>query len=284
VLTMDVRKYFPSIDHAILKATVRRALKDENVLWLCDRIIDEANDQEPVRQYFSGDRLFDPTERRHGIPIGNLTSQVFANLYLDPLDHFVTERLRVGRYLRYMDDFCCFGDDRDGLRAVRAAIREELAAVRLRLNEGKSRLRRVREGITFLGFVVRPSSLRLNQRGVRRQRQRVRRLRRGFAEGTIDWQQVAASLTAWQAHAAHGTTARLCRQVLANAVFSRPAGGERGIGAACASAAGAGKVTRAQGRICENSVGACPSDRGATGWRDHPRAARRFAAVHPIPA
>jgi len=222
VLKMDIRKFFPTMDHEILKGRIRRFVKDPEVLRLCDLIIDGSNEQEPVIQWFAGDDLFTPVIRRKGIPIGNLTSQFFANIYLDALDHFVKERLRVGRYLRYVDDFCCFHDDKGFLREIRSEISAFLAGLRQTLNQGKSRIRRVKEGIEFLGFVVFPEEMRLNQTAVRRQRRRIRRLRQEFAEGAIDWPKVKASLQAWNAHAAHGTTWRLRRDVFEAAVFSRP--------------------------------------------------------------
>ncbi len=89
VLKMDIRKFFPTVDHEILKTCIRRAVKDPEVLRLCDLIIDRSNDQEQVIQYFPGDDLFTPVTCRKGIPIGNLTSQFFANVYLDALDHFI---------------------------------------------------------------------------------------------------------------------------------------------------------------------------------------------------
>ena len=82
VLKCDVRKFFPSVDHEILKETVARKVKDRNALWLVDRIIDGSNPQEPVWDWFPGDDLLTRTERRLGLPIGNQTSQFFANVFL----------------------------------------------------------------------------------------------------------------------------------------------------------------------------------------------------------
>ena len=95
VLKCDVRKFFPSIDHQILKDLVARKIKDTGVLWLVDRIIDGSNPQEPVSAWFPGDDLFTPSERRRGLPIGNQTRQFSANVYLNPFDHFVKEVLRA---------------------------------------------------------------------------------------------------------------------------------------------------------------------------------------------
>lgn len=91
--------FFPSIDHAILKTLIRRKIKCRDTLWLIETIIDHSNPQEPVAAYFPGDDLLSPFERRHGLPIGNLTSQFFANIYLNGFDHFVKETLFIKKYL-----------------------------------------------------------------------------------------------------------------------------------------------------------------------------------------
>ena len=220
VLKMDIHKFFPTLDHVVLKQCIRRTLKDPHVLWLCNLIVDHSNEQERVVQHFPDD-LFTPLFRRHGIPIGNLTSQFFANVYLDALDHFVKERLRVKRYLRYVDDFCCFHDDKRVLSDLRATIADFLLGLRLRLNEGKSRVRQVKEGIEFLGFVVFPQQLRLNHSAVRRQRRRIRWLQNAYASDVLTWREVTASLQAWNAHAEYGTTWKLRKDVFDKALFIR---------------------------------------------------------------
>ena len=85
VLLCDVRKYFPSIDHDIVLSLVRRRIKDRGVLWLLGRIVASSCAQEPAVWHFPGDDLFTPAGRRRGLPIGNLTSQLLANVMLDPL-------------------------------------------------------------------------------------------------------------------------------------------------------------------------------------------------------
>jgi len=226
ILKMDIRKFFPSLDHEILKQKIARTVKDREVLGLCRLIIDQSNQQERVIQYFPGDTLLTPLERRIGIPIGNLTSQFLANVYLDGLDHFVKDGLRVRRYLRYVDDFCCFADDKQDLRWIRDEIVDHLETIRLRLNDGKSRIRQLKEGVEFLGFVFFDNTTRLNQRGVKRQRARVKLLQRDYADERLSWEDVKASLQAWDAHAAHGRTWRLRSRVFESAVFQRnqPAG------------------------------------------------------------
>ncbi len=218
VLKLDIRKFFPSIDHEVLKATLRRTLKDQQILALCDRIIDGSNQQEPIVQFFPGDTLFSPMERRRGIPIGNLTSQFFGNLFLDPLDHFIKERLCARHYLRYVDDLALFSDDKVELRAWRGEIGQRLLGFRLRLNEGKSRIRQLKEGVDFLGFVCLSDHTRLSSRNTRIMRRRVRRWRRMLAGNQSGMQEIKRSLRAWRAHATHGDTWRLQLVVAAQSV------------------------------------------------------------------
>jgi retron-type reverse transcriptase len=103
VLKCDIRKYFQSIDHAILLERIERRISCIRTLWLIRKVIGSRTD-ETCAFYFDGDDLFTPLERRRGIPIGNLTSQFFANVYLDGFDHYVKEVLRCKYYIRYADD------------------------------------------------------------------------------------------------------------------------------------------------------------------------------------
>ena len=220
VLVCDVRKFFPSIDHQVVKYLVLRRVKDPGVLWLLDIIIDASCEQEPAAWHFPDDDLLVPLSRRRGLPIGNLTSQVLANVVLDPVDHLVKEQLRVKGYLRYCDDMALFGQDKSRLHQARARMQEKLWSLRLRLNEGKSRVRRTDEGITWLGFRVLPGGrLRVKRDSARRFSRRLRRLREGLRAGETSVEDVTRSVQAWLAHAAHGDCCKLCDDILARAVF-----------------------------------------------------------------
>ena len=96
---MDIRRYFPSIDHAVLKRQLDRVFKDPDLIALMAVIIDRGEVPEPHYRYFPGDDLFTPYDRSKGLPIGNLTSQLWANTYLSGFDHWAMEELRVGAYL-----------------------------------------------------------------------------------------------------------------------------------------------------------------------------------------
>jgi retron-type reverse transcriptase len=95
VLKCDIRKYFPSIDHRILKDLLARVVKCKRTLALAARIIDGSNEQEEVLAWFPGDALFTPLERRRGLPIGNQTSQFFANVYLNSLQASAARHVEV---------------------------------------------------------------------------------------------------------------------------------------------------------------------------------------------
>jgi retron-type reverse transcriptase len=221
VLKADVRKFFPSLDHAILKELLARKLKDPKVLWLCDRIIDSSNPQEPVLMWFPGDDLLTPSERRRGIPIGNQTSQFFANVYLDPLDHFVRDRLGVGGYLRYVDDMLVFDDDTRRLADTRNRIEDFAGTLRLRLHPDKTVIFPVTQGIPFLGYRVFPTHRLLAKDNVRRFRRRVRRMQRQYARGEIGPAEVRQRLMSWKGHAAQADTYLLRRRLFASMSFQR---------------------------------------------------------------
>jgi retron-type reverse transcriptase len=214
ILQCDVRKYFPSIDLEILKGLICRKIKCQDTLWLIDTIIDGSNEQEPVVEYFPGDELLTPVERRRGLPIGNLTSQFFANLYLSPLDHFVKEQLQLGRYLRYVDDFAAFSDDWQELADARLAIEDCLATLRLKIHPIKSQLFKTLQGANFVGFRVLPDRIRVRNDNLRRARRRLKVLQRQYEAGEIELAALEQRLRSWEAHLLHGDTYRLRQQVL----------------------------------------------------------------------
>jgi len=225
VLKTDISKYFPSIDLTILETLLARKIKDPRVLDLLDLIIHSSNPQEFVRAYFPGDDLFTPLTRRRGIPIGNLTSQFFANVYLDPLDHFVKEVLGAPGYLRYTDDIAVFGPDKRTLRLWRLQMEGFLARrLRLELHPRKTQVFPVDQGTDFLGFRVFPDHRKLRKSTLTSRRRKLRRLVRDFGRGGIEIDRVRASIQSWLGHAGHGDTHGLRRAVLAELRFRRGTG------------------------------------------------------------
>lgn len=220
VLQCDIRKYFPSIDHEILKQIIRRKIKCQDTLWLIELIIDSSNPQETVIEYFPGDDLLTPILRRHGLPIGNLTSQFFANLYLNDFDHFIKEKLQVKKYLRYVDDFLLCGDDWDFLTEARKKIEEYLASLRLIIHPIKSQLFETRQGANFVGFRVLPDRVRVRNDNLRRARRRLKQLKAGYADGEVPLTHLIQRLQSWEAHLKHGDTYQLRKDIFNQYIFT----------------------------------------------------------------
>ena len=190
VLKMDIEQYFPSIDHEILKAKLRRTLKDRYVLALLDRIIDTAPEASGRADFytFPGDDLFTHTERTTGLPIGNLTSQFFANLYLDAVDHFIKKQLGVRAYLRYVDDLVVLGRDKGLLHEIRERIRDRLVDERLRLHPRKAHIYHTARGIDLFGYQVFPDKRRLRNDNGHAFYRRLRKMAQLYSEGILDWE------------------------------------------------------------------------------------------------
>jgi RNA-directed DNA polymerase len=221
VLQCDVRQFFPSVDHQILRRMLARHIADPHVLWLIDRILESsvgviAGEYKMV--WFPGDELF-AAARPRNLPIGNLTSQFWANVYLNSLDQFVKQRLRCRCYVRYCDDFLLFHDDKAVLHEWRGDIVEHLATLRLTLHEARAVVYPVRTGIPFLGFRIFPHHRRLLHSKVHAFARRLRWLRVGYEAGDLTAEQVRFSVQGWLAHASHAQTYRLRRRLLGEVSF-----------------------------------------------------------------
>lgn len=137
-LKMDIKRFFDSVGHQILKQLIRKKVKDEKALVIIDEIIDSFHTIAGV-----------------GIPLGNVTSQLFANIYLHELDDFIKQRLREKFYLRYCDDFIILSEDRSHLESLVPFISEFLGSIlHLELHPKKVILRKLSQGIDFIGYIL----------------------------------------------------------------------------------------------------------------------------------
>lgn len=216
VLACDVVQFFPSIDHQILQATLNRRVRDPATQRLIALILasgvgvlSEAYDM----VYFPGDDLF-AANRARGLPIGNLTSQFWANCFLNSFDHFVVRELRCPAYLRYVDDALLFADDKHSLWRWRQAIVERLARLRLIIHEEKAQVRPVTEGISFLGFVVYPTHRLLKRRKGIAYRRKLAGLLDAYEQGQLDQQALDHSIRGWINHVRYGDTWGLRNAIL----------------------------------------------------------------------
>jgi len=217
VLQCDIRQFFPAIDHSLLRRTLNRRIQDGGIRRLIALILASgvgvlAEEYDMV--YYPGDDLF-AVNRPRGLPIGNLTSQFWANCYLNEFDHFVNRELRCGAYLRYVDDFLLFADDKNTLWQWRSAISERLAALRLTLHEHKAHPRPCTEGIPFLGFTTYPDHRRLKQSKGIAYRRKLTILLAAYRAGRIDLATLEHSLQGWINHVRFGDTWGLRKAMLA---------------------------------------------------------------------
>ena len=164
-LKLDVRKFFASIHHGVLKSQLARLFKEENLLNILYQIIDSYE--------ASADR---------GLPIGNLTSQYFANHYLSGLDHYIKENLRIKAYVRYMDDMVLWCQDKQVLLVARAAI-THFVEEELSCTLKPTQLNRTRLGLPFLGYRIHPHYTRLLQKSKVRFIRKMQQIYRYKAEG-----------------------------------------------------------------------------------------------------
>ncbi len=193
VLKCDVRKFFESIDHAVLREKLFRVVHCPGVRALMCLILD--SHATPAQ------------ESCCGLPLGNLTSQLWANFYLDSLDHWINTEMKFGAYARYTDDFLIFNNDKAALWDLHAAIITQLTALRLQLAMPKSKLMQTDEGVPFCGFVfrpgLRPRVLGATKRRFEQRRSRLARSRDIFA--------LSQAVVSWYAFSREGNTVGLRR-------------------------------------------------------------------------
>lgn len=141
-LHCDIKKFFASVDHEILLKLLKNRIKDKGIIWLLPEVINSFHSQD---------------KNGKGIPLGNLTSQIFANIYLNELDQFIKHKLKVKYYLRYADDFLILSDSKNYLNHLIKPIEFYLQdKLKLELHPQKIIFRKLEWGIDFLGYIVLP--------------------------------------------------------------------------------------------------------------------------------
>lgn len=213
VLKCDIKKFFPSIDHKLLKNEIRWKIRCADTLWLIDAIIDNSNPQEEHLVHFPGDDLFTPLGRRRGLPIGNLTSQWWGNVYLNRFDHFVKEELRAPGYIRYVDDFVLFGSEKEQLHLWKKEIANYLIGLRLLLHPDKTHIYPVDHGVPFLGFLIFPRYRIVRKQHTKRYRRFLRKKLLLREAGRLSPDQLELALNSWLGHIRFGQHQRLEYQI-----------------------------------------------------------------------
>lgn len=197
ILKGDISKYFYSIDHDILKRQVQKLIQDKDILNLCNLIIDS-------------------TEGK-GLPIGNQTSQAFALLYLNDLDHLIKDKMGIKYYGRYMDDFYIIMPEKEKLKKILGIVKQEVEKLGLSLNP-KTQIFPLKNGIDFLGFhsyltdsgkIVK----KIRRRSKNNAKRRLRKLLLMRKNGKTSKEKVLKSYNCWMNHAKHGNTYHLRKNI-----------------------------------------------------------------------
>ncbi|MBI5390005.1 group II intron reverse transcriptase domain-containing protein [Candidatus Woesearchaeota archaeon] len=197
-LKADIRHYFETVDHSVLLHIIRKMVNDDDILWLVRTILDN---------YCRG-------QHGKGMPLGNWTSQFFANVYLNELDHFVKHQLKVKYYIRYVDDFVILSRSKKKLEADLQHIAAFLSTLCLQLHPGKSRILPLSKGIPFLGFKVFYHCKRVRRNNIRSMEQRLRYLLNACREEEMDYQCLLDVLQGWNAYAMHGNSYHLRQRIV----------------------------------------------------------------------
>jgi hypothetical protein len=203
VLKCDIKSFFESIDHDILKAVVRKRVKDEDALWLVEEIIQI--------HYSTRLSLFS----WKCLPIGNLTSQLFANMYLNKFDQFVKQKLKLRHYARYTDDFVIVSEDREFLEQFIPVFGDFLrTTLSLNLHPKKVSIRRASQGVDFLGLIC------FNRYQLLRTKTKTRMFRKLHAKveqynaGKVEKDRLKQSLQSYLGVLSHANAYRLSQKLL----------------------------------------------------------------------
>jgi RNA-directed DNA polymerase len=182
-LKMDIEKYFDSIDHHILKTLLQRKIKDFKFLRVLFRIIENGGDN------------------GKGLPIGNLTSQFLANVYLNGFDHFAKDHSAIRHYIRYMDDFVVFSEDKIFLKSLKSTIEGYLQTeLNLRLKEKSTVLNHKQNGLSFIGARIYPGTIRIHPKTLRRGKTKLKLRKFELDNGRIGEEKFVAALNSINAH------------------------------------------------------------------------------------
>jgi hypothetical protein len=215
ICKMDIAKYFYRVDHEVLIDLWKRVIKDWRALWLLSLTLPK---DIPCGMDLDTGEMINGV----GMPIGNLPSQMHANFNLNPLDQFIKHELKAKYYIRYMDDMCIVGTDkqliRNQMEEAEAFARKHL---RLQFNHKKTCIRTEAQGIDFCCYRVWRDHIRLRKKTALRMKHHLKWLQKQFALGNLNTEQFDCSLQSHLGQMQHCDSCRLMRGVLAGIVLKR---------------------------------------------------------------
>ncbi len=205
-LKADIRHYFASVDHEVLLSILRRTIKDEHVVWLIKKILDN----------------FETEINGKGMPLGNLTSQFFANVYLNELDYFVKHHLRAKYYLRYVDDFVILHQNKKTVESYHERIICFLKSLNLELHPDKTKIIPLRNGLTFLGYRNFHYHRLLRKSNVRTYKKKILREQELMKKGLLSQEEIMQHLQGWFGYAQWANTYRLRQEIMKKCGLKKP--------------------------------------------------------------
>lgn len=195
ILKCDVKKFFYSINKQKLYSIIKKYVKDKYFLNLTKELINNNNE-------------------KYGIPIGNYTSQYFANIYLNELDHYVKEKLKVKYYVRYMDDFALLLEDKNSCRNVLNKISEFLKnELDLQLNQ-KTNYFKQKQGINFCGYKIYSSHILVKKENIKKMKRKIKKWNKLYEQKKIKLKQTTLKLNSWIGHAHNADSFKLINKIL----------------------------------------------------------------------
>lgn len=213
VCQLDISKYYASINHSKLRQILARQITGTKFMALLEAIIASTDSGDEHDYLFASNNYFH-TKGRRGIPIGNLTSQLFANVYLHEADMYAKQHLKIRHYVRYMDDILFFHTDKKQLlhlqHKMTTFLYEELY---LTVNPRKVRIYKASQGVEFVGYHIRPFYMRLRGRSLRRFKRKFNRKLKKLLRGEISLEDFDASFNAWKGHAMHANGGKLVKSL-----------------------------------------------------------------------
>ena len=199
VFKADIRHYFETVDHTILLSVLQRKIDDKRLLWLIKVILQN----------------YHTDYQGKGMPLGNLTSQFFANVYLNELDQYVKHTLKAKYYIRYVDDFVIFDNYAENLQRFKKEIQAFCnQALALQLHPDKSKIYNLKNGVSFLGMRVYPHHRRIKKKNVRRFERKLLQLRDDFEEGKVTGEKAVEHFEGWLAYIANANTFKYRRHLV----------------------------------------------------------------------
>ena len=192
-LKCDIKKFFNSVDLKILVEILSRKIKDKKVIWLIKQILGKS---------------------QKGMPIGSLTSQLFANIYLNELDKFVKHSLKMKYYIRYMDDFIIFSESKSELHYILNEIENFLKTkLELELNN-KTRIHPVKTGVEFVGYIHFYNKIRIRKSSWKRFKKNLKTTKKSYDKNTINKETYNNTISSYYGHLKHTKNKKIINKIV----------------------------------------------------------------------